>query len=83
MNILDLIQELKNEMQTECNAHTAETKYTYKFNSDGIKIDSRDLSDYNKGYMFKEKVDLLKQIGMEIVADTRKALAKKRSKSVQ
>ncbi len=76
---INFIQDLRNEMQTEYNAHLAENVYAKKLDSDGIKINKEDLDDYNDGYMFKEKAELLKQIGLELVADSRKSISRKNS----
>ena len=69
---IDLVQELRNEMKTEWNAYKAETKYANKLNSSGVKVNSSDLDDYNDGYMFEEKFNLLTQVGKELVANERK-----------
>ena len=78
---INLIQELRNEMQTEYNAYKAESFYAKKLNKAGVTIDKDSLKDYSSDYMFKEKGDLLKQIGLELVADSRKSISRKQRKN--
>lgn len=82
-NKINFVQDMRNEMLSENNAHIAETRYARKFDSDGVKMKKEDLDDYNEGYLFKEKFDLLTQVGKELVADARKhnalSISKKQS----
>ena len=74
---IDYIQELKNSLLTEKNAFTEEHIYAKKLEKNNIKSDEDSLNDSRLGYMFNEKIQMLHEIGLDIIAKARKEFAQK------
>jgi len=73
---LDYIQDARYELEQEKNAYEEQLKYAKLLEFQGKEVDPDDLKDGNKTFLFPEKIEMLKQMGFEVVAEIRKKLAK-------
>jgi len=77
---IDYIQEMRNTLQTEKNAYSEQYKYAQILKERGKSVEETDLENEVSGYMFDEKLQMLKETGFEIIAKERKSFAKKLKK---
>lgn len=66
-NQVNCIQDMRYSLQTEYNAYGDAVKFARKLHKDNYKVDSGDMVDDRKDFMFLEKIALLKKIGFEII----------------
>lgn len=74
-NQVNCIQDMRYSLQSEYNAYGDAVKYARKLNKDNYKVDSGDMVDDRKDFMFLEKIALLKKIGFEIIQAERERFA--------
>ncbi len=68
---IDYIQDLRNDMLTEYKAYTNEKRLANKMYDLGYEIYPSDLKNKADLYMFKDKAEILKQMGIEIIQKER------------
>src|SRR5574344_1213254 len=74
---LNYIQDARYTLETERNAHNEQLKYAKILNSQHKEIYDTDLEDCDKVYLFTEKINLLKQMGLDTVSEIRKTQKKR------
>jgi hypothetical protein len=68
---IDYIQDLRNDMLTEYKAYSNEKRIANKMYDFGYEIYPSDLKNKADLYMFKDKAEMLKQLGIEIIQKER------------
>lgn len=74
---INCVQDMRYSLETECNAYEDTSRFARKLYSRDYPVNSYDMVDVRKGYMFKEKIALLKQIGFDIIKAERERLAQR------
>lgn len=74
---IDYIQDLRYDMQTEYKAFSNEKRIANKLYDFGYEIYPSDLKNRADLYMFRQKAEMLKQLGIDIVQKERRAHAQK------
>jgi hypothetical protein len=74
---VDLVQNMRYYLESERNAYEEQLKYAKQMQKNSQKVLKEDLVDYNQIYLFQEKIDMLKEIGFDIIQSARKRFAKK------
>lgn len=78
---LDYIQDARYTLEMERQAYLTESKYAKKMIDAGIKINTDDaIDEYDNIFMFTEKIQLLKCMGVEIIQKERRKFANKLAK---
>ncbi len=79
---LDYIQDARYTLEMERQAYLTESKYAKKMIDAGIKINTDDaIDEYDNIFMFTEKIQLLKCMGVEIIQKERRKFANKLAKN--
>ncbi len=79
---LDYIQDARYTLEMERQAYLTESKYAKKMIDAGIKINTDDaIDEYDNIFMFSEKIQLLKCMGVEIIQKERRKFANKLAKN--
>ena len=79
-NIKDRIlylQDARYQLEQEKNAYLEQLKYAKKISKKGINLQKDDLEDFDKVYMFTEKIKLLKEMTCELISRERKKILNK------
>ncbi|MCM1265329.1 MAG: hypothetical protein NC200_03935 [Candidatus Gastranaerophilales bacterium] len=79
---IDLVQDLRYSLETEQNAYREQARFANKMFSEKREVNPHDLKEYEQSYMFEEKLQMLKEIGLDIVQSFRKKFAKQLNKNV-
>lgn len=80
---INILQYMRYSLSSEKNAYTTEYKWAKKLNKKNIPIYEDSLNNYNKEYMFNEKLMLLKNMAFELIKKERgKTAAKLKNKKV-
>lgn len=69
---IDIIQDLRFDMQTEYKAFSNERRIVNRMYDLGYEVYPQDLKNRAGEYMFKEKAEMLKNIGLDIISKERK-----------
>jgi len=75
---LDCIQEAKNYLEKELKAYKSEGTFHKKMKANGLEVQENQFEDEAHEYLFEEKIELLKDLGKEIVKKERKRNLQKR-----
>lgn len=70
------IQHAKNFLETERNAYTEQRVFAKKLQETGREVATEDLIEYTTPYLFNEKINLLKEIGIDIIQKIRHSTKK-------
>ena len=73
---INYIQDARYFLMSEDNAYRIQYKYAKKLEKKHINVLSEDLEKQNQQFMFKEKINLLTQLGFEIIQKERRKMAK-------
>src|SRR5574344_40754 len=68
---INYIQDARYTLETERNAYKEQMKEAKRQESQGKQVKKTDLYDWDKAFLFTEKIELLKQMGKEYVAKER------------
>lgn len=74
------MNDARYELEQEQNAHAEQLRFAKKLKSLGRVVERDDLEDYDRVYLFTEKINVLKKILREILTNERKELAEKYKK---
>lgn len=74
---MDCIQDLRYSLETEQNAYREQLRFARKTQTKNIEVEPNDLIEYEDKYLFTEKLQMLKEIGLDIVKKQRNKLQKK------
>lgn len=77
---IDYLNDARYELEQEQNAHAEQLRFAKKLKSLGRVVERDDLEDYDRVYLFTEKINVLKKILREILTNEREELAKKYKK---
>ena len=77
---IDYLNDARYELEQEQNAHAEQLRFAKKLKSLGRVVERDDLEDYDRVYLFTEKINVLKKILREILTNERKELAEKYKK---
>lgn len=77
---IKILNDMRYELEGEELAYTEQLKYANILKSKGYKLTNADLIDYNKKYWFKEKIELLKSMIFETIAEERKIIKERLNK---
>lgn len=76
------IQHAKNFLESERNAYTEQLKFAKKLQKTGREIDKEDLIELTVPYLFNEKINMLKEIGIDIIQKIRHSTVRKSKASL-
>ena len=77
---IDYLNDARYELEQEQNAHAEQLRFAKELKSQGRVVERDDLEDYDRVYLFTEKINVLKKILREILTNERKELAEKYKK---
>ena len=70
------LQDARYQLESEQLAYSEQYKYALKLNNLGYKIDKNDLIDCEKVFLFKEKINLLKEMTADLIKKERENIHK-------
>lgn len=70
------LQDARYQLEEEQLAYSEQYKYALKLNNLGYKIDKNDLIDCEKVFLFKEKINLLKEMTADLIKKERENIHK-------
>ena len=70
------LQDARYQLEEEQLAYSEQYKYALKLNNLGYKIDKNDLIDCEKVFLFKEKINLLKDMIADLIKKEREKIHK-------
>lgn len=68
---MDCIQDMRYSLESEIAAYSMQRKIANDLRSKGLMVSDFDFYDYPKSALFREKIDLLKQIAIEYITKER------------